>query len=112
MATRLRVCADCHRADRQRRRRLHDRGHEVHLVAELPALRRGQLGDEVDLVAAVMEAPASFRPERRWCHTPPTTPSTSSTGWFPAWPAGVSARFAAAPGYSRSRGWPATTYAS
>ena len=23
---------------------------------------------------------ASLRPERRWCHTPPTTPSTSSTG--------------------------------
>src|SRR5262249_1932059 len=49
---------------------------------------------------------ASLRPERRWCHTPPTTPSTSSTGEFPAGPAGVSARAAAAPGYSRSRAGP------
>ena len=67
------VRTDCHGAHRQGRLGLHDRAHQFDLVVELPAMRRGQLAQRFDGVA-------SFRPERRWCHTPPTTPSTSSTG--------------------------------
>ena len=57
----------------QRRRRLHDRAHQADLAVELPELRRGQLAQRLDGDGE----PAA---ERRWCHSPPTTPSTSRTG--------------------------------
>jgi len=89
-------------AYRERRGRFHDRGHEAGLVAELPELRCSRLaqwfdGDD-ELVAG-----ATLVPD-------PTDYAVDEQDWVvPAWPAGVSARVAAAPRYSRWRGWPAAT---
>ena len=104
-SARSRVRADPHRAYGQRRRRLHDRAHEADLIVELPALRRGQLtqrfdGDgELAAGAPLMPHPADYAVDEQY-------------GVVPGLARGVSARVAAAPGYSRSRGWPATAYAS
>lgn len=54
---------------------------------------------------------STLRPDRRWCHSPPTTPSISTTGKLPACPLD-SPRWAASPAKSRSRGWEPTMKAS
>jgi hypothetical protein len=88
--------ADRDPAKRERRGRLHDRSNELDVVVELAALAGREVAERLD-------GDVEPRPERRWFQTPPTTPSIRTTGKLPAWPP-ASARIAATPGYSRSRG--------
>lgn len=78
-------------------------------VASITAATRSTSASRARRCAAVRRASGSTviatrRPERRWCQTPATSPSISSTWWLPAWPR-ARARSAARPGKSRSRGW-------
>ena len=55
---------------------LEDHPDALHLLGQ-PRRRAGGSGTSGSTVRS------SFRPERRWCHTPATTPSTRSTWKFP-----------------------------